>query len=160
MVNKQSQSKMKKIYQSEKGRSIVEMLAVIAIIGVITVGGSNLIGKSLNYTKANAIVSEAKTQLSAMDRRDVHHNAEKAHYVLKGFAGADGKVYIYDMYPVELDTKTNNNLILKISGISGGVCQLLKHRTDTIMMINDKTQENATCQEENNVVQFKLILSK
>ena len=156
-MNNQAQDNKKICSHSEKGRSLVEMLAVIVIIGVITVGGAELIGYALNYTKANAIVSEAKTQLSALDRRDIRQGTNKAEYVLKGFAGADGKVYIYNVYPVELDRQPANDIVLKILGVSQDVCKILKYRTDSAMMINGKPQESATCKEEDNIVQFKLI---
>lgn len=43
---------------NENGRSMIEMLGVLAIIGVMTVGGLNIIGRSRNSQQIGQLVSE------------------------------------------------------------------------------------------------------
>ena len=42
----------------EKGRSMIEMLGVLSIIGVLTVGGLNIIGRSRNMHDIGQLISE------------------------------------------------------------------------------------------------------
>lgn len=43
---------------NEKGRSMIEMLGVLAVIGVLTVGGLNVIGKARTMHEIGQLVSE------------------------------------------------------------------------------------------------------
>ena len=49
---------MRNITQNERGRSMIEMLGVLAIIGVLTVGGFALISKMSNAHRANVVIDE------------------------------------------------------------------------------------------------------
>ena len=49
---------MKICMQNEQGRSMIEMLGVLAIIGVLTVGGFSLISKVSTTQKANTLIDE------------------------------------------------------------------------------------------------------
>ena len=43
---------------TEKGRSMLEMLGVLAIIGVLTVGGYNLVMKANTHRQVNVVLDE------------------------------------------------------------------------------------------------------
>ncbi|MBP5352939.1 MAG: hypothetical protein J6Y91_04155 [Alphaproteobacteria bacterium] len=52
---------------NEKGRSMIEMLGVLAVIGVLSVGGYDLVSKANNNRKATAVIDEIGT-LAAKSR--------------------------------------------------------------------------------------------
>lgn len=52
---------MKKNYIEQSGRSMIEMLGVLAVIGVLTVGGFSLVSKVSTAHKANVTIDEIGT---------------------------------------------------------------------------------------------------
>ncbi len=52
---------MKKNYKEQSGRSMIEMLGVLAVIGVLTVGGFSLVSKVSTAHKANVTIDEIGT---------------------------------------------------------------------------------------------------
>jgi len=137
----------------ESGRSMTEMLGVVVLLFVITLGCIWGFVYALNYTKANAIVSGAQTRLMAVDRRNLHRDLKKTKQVIRSFSDI-----IYDIYPTEVEERVGHNPVLKVSGISKEVCQLLKRRTEAPMTINDEVQEAANCLDEGNIARFDLTI--
>ena len=52
---------MKNLYTAQSGRSMIEMLGVLAVIGVLTVGGFGLVSKVSNSHKSNVTIDEIGT---------------------------------------------------------------------------------------------------
>ncbi|MBR6356309.1 MAG: hypothetical protein IKR92_05595 [Alphaproteobacteria bacterium] len=52
---------MKKINTNQSGRSMIEMLGVLAVIGVLTVGGFSLVSKVTTAHKSNVTIDEIGT---------------------------------------------------------------------------------------------------
>ena len=142
----------------EVGRSMLEMLMVLVVVAVIMLSGVWAVIYALNYIKANAIISGAQTRILAVDRRDIQRDIDKMDQVLKSFGKNAGGDFIYGIYPTELEKRVGKNPVLKVSGISNGVCNLLKRRLEVPMTLNDKSQKEATClYEDKNIARFDVI---
>lgn len=95
---------MKMQNKSEQGRSMIEMLGVLAIIGVLTAGGFSLVTKVSNTHKVNVAISEL-TDL-----------ARKARVIARDYSGAVGDMTSYlqkrKAYPDDMEyNKTQTKFI-------------------------------------------------
>lgn len=98
---------MKKIYTAQSGRSMIEMLGVLAVIGVLTVGGFSLVSKVTTAHKSNVTIDEIGTL--ANKTRMVFHE-----FVLDSKASTsalDFNQYICNAnaYPSSLDYDKDSN---------------------------------------------------
>lgn len=89
---------MKMQSKNEQGRSMIEMLGVLAIIGVLTAGGFSLVTKVSNTHKVNVAISEL-TDL-----------ARKARVIARDYSGSVGDMtsYLYarNAYPEDMEYDT------------------------------------------------------
>lgn len=81
---------------SENGRSMLEMMGVLAIIGVLSVGGLNMITKMSNSRKVNAVMDEIGGLITKA--RGLAHEYDPSD-------DGDFAEYLYDSkaYPQELE---------------------------------------------------------
>ena len=115
----------------ESGRSMVEMMGVLAIMGVITAGAILLINVGLNSSKRSTVVDEVTMLVTGI--RD-------------NFSGYDdfssiGNVNVFTMtgvsqqnpyggtYGVAVDPSNPRQFIVSINGLSQSECETLKVRT-------------------------------
>jgi len=131
----------------ESGRSMIEMLGVLAIMGMLTVGAYELIKLAFNNPKQMkaqeeifAIVNEVRTQHSQYD----------------DFSGMDGNVLLEIMgkkqnpyggtYEVVVDPSNARQFVLTINGLTKNDCQALATRawTDSVgYQLSDKKESGA-----------------
>ena len=144
--------------RDESGRTMTEMLAIIGIIGVLSVGGMTLGGYVIGGIKANRVVSGLQERiLLAQKRRIIGQSLS--------FRERRIEESIMGLYPVEYDRSATDDTIpiyygkkITVSEIPQQVCEGLKKDASLqatldevggIISFNDGG-EDGTCQEENN----------
>ena len=152
--------------QAQEGRSMVEMLGVLAVIGVISIGGIAGYRMAMNRYQANQIANEINLM-----RTDAKMKVARGVELLLGepYDGEDGHLNFNANYGVTVkfeeigtDTpgETETGYSFTLSNIPEGVCKplvtLLDNMDDTAALeINGKdyeTTENPCDNEENEVV--------
>ena len=133
--------------QAQQGRSMVEMLGVLAIIGVLSIGGIAGYRMAMNRHQANQIANEIN--LMRTDAKvKVAQGAEK---LMLGEPYDSGHLNFGTNYEVDFDFidiksedegVTEAGYYIKISGVSAGVCKplvtLLNGMNETVALkVND-----------------------
>lgn len=129
-------------YTNESGRSMVEMLGVLAIIGVLSVGGIAGYSKAMNKFKINKttdqvsmLVANIRTLFSAqgdydgLDNKaakqfgivpnDMYTSTDSSNHIHNAFGG---KVVIKPAVLNELDTEASRAFIIEYNGLSQEAC--------------------------------------
>lgn len=103
---------MKKvIFKNEVGRSMVEMLGVLAVIGILSIGGISGYTTSMNKHKANTIVN------SFMQRAvDVSAQIQSGNKNPNLFAFSDNEIY-GATFSTEVKMLESNQFSISISGV-------------------------------------------
>ena len=70
------------MFTNEKGRSMIEMLGVLAIIGVLTVGGLNVIGRSRTMHEIGQLISEVSRVAMTSKKMACEYDTEYGSYTL------------------------------------------------------------------------------
>ena len=129
----------------ESGRSMVEMLGVLAVIGVLSVGGIAGYTYAMNKYYANELLagaSERAVLVTAQLASGREPNLrEFAHYPNVGGTFGDAE-----------ELEDGNGFIILVSGVKGAVCEnLIKatEGTDISIANNDESLSEATCDAEN-----------
>jgi len=149
----------KRIKAPESGRSMVEMLGVLAVIGVLTIGGVSGFRYALDSIHANTIVSEVQLRMLALSRAGASMNRETSEKTLKRFWKTSAGDYILDnKFQIALTQPDGEGPVLDISNLSAGICNRLKSKSDVPMTINHVAVADATCSGDNNSVQFTSAL--
>ena len=116
--------RMKKVNQNESGRSMVEMLGVLAVVGLLSVMAFAAFRIALNKAKANSIVHDArKAWVEAVAWQNIE---TPTGWKVSNYASESGKTF-YAMR----DIKDNNyvkveGVVIKRSAYSGPVNSSLK----------------------------------
>ncbi len=150
--------------QAQQGRSMVEMLGVLAVIGVISIGGIAGYRMAMNRYQANQIANEINLMRTDAKMK-VAQGAEK---LMLGEPYDSGHLNFGSNYAVAFDFAdiesedegvTEAGYYIKISGISADVCKplvtLLNGMNETVALkVNDKeyNADSSTdfCTEESN----------
>lgn len=113
----------------ESGRSMIEMLGVLAIMGVITVGAYELIKLAFNNQKQMKAVEEIFVIVNEV--RTLHSQYDD-------FSGMNGDVILSMMekkqnpyggtYELSVDPSDSRQFILTVNGLSKSECQSLVTR--------------------------------
>ena len=151
--------------QAQQGRSMVEMLGVLAIIGVLSIGGISGYRMAMDRYQANQIANEINLMRTEAKMK-VAQGAEELllgspyddEKHLKFNASYGVKVESKDIFDEETNT-TETGYSFTLSNIPGGVCKplatLLDGMDDTAALeINGKDYETAEtpCDNEENEV--------
>ena len=104
--------------RSQKGRSMVEMLGVLAIVGTLSVGGVYGYGVAMKKHKANELLHRASMLASTVSAQIMTGKNPTA---LDSFANSDLGTFSLETY-----TDGDNTFKLKISDIDGNVCEQMK----------------------------------
>ena len=127
-------NKINKNYKrSQKGRSMVEMLGVLAIIGVLSVGGLYGYGVAMKKHKANQLLHEASM-----------HAATVSAQIMSG-KDPTGLTNFGTGNTITLDIDSiagNTTFKLKMTGIGKDVCEQMKNSKGG--MVRDVTCDDAT----------------
>ena len=144
---------------SESGRSMVEVLAVVAIIGVLSVGGMALSEHIIDRIKANRIVSGLQERIVlAMKRRTIGKSTT--------FRDRQIQESILGLYPVSYEKGFSDNTIpiyfgkkITVSGLSQEVCEALKedeilldtlNEINGVVSFNDGGEDGSCIEGDNN----------
>ena len=115
----------------EKGRSMVEMLGVLAIIGVLSVGAMNGYSKAIFKYKLNKQAEQMNTVINAV--------AKYAHSFSTDFRNQNLTSYFIKLgeIPVEMVRENNTDYIYDIFGNKWYVFYLYNNNSDTMNLATD-----------------------
>ena len=103
--------------KNESGRSMIEMLGVLAIMGVLSVGGVTGYTVAMKNHEANQAVNQARQlAMMAASKRALDPNA----YLSPSETGTQGK-YVFTM-----DSEDKGKIKLKVSGLDPDVAKRVK----------------------------------
>ncbi|MBR6411668.1 MAG: hypothetical protein IKS41_00715 [Alphaproteobacteria bacterium] len=88
--------------KQESGRSVVEMLGVIIIAGVLTIGGIGTYRYAVDSSHANTILSEARMRMVALSRHGAAKDEATSLKTLKGFWKTPEGDIILNKYQITL----------------------------------------------------------
>jgi len=137
---------------SESGRSMTEMLGVLAIVAVLTVGGLAGYSYAMSRYYANSIVDGANKRAVVALEQDAKGNAEEDTWL------SEFPAKIIDRFDASLEFTTDEPLgldeaiTIRVSNIPKRVCQRLQdqeYRPDVTALINDLLPEVAVCKDDN-----------
>ncbi len=149
--------------QTQQGRSMVEMLGVLAIIGVISIGGIAGYRMAMNRYQANQIANEINLM-----RTDAKMKvAQGAENLMLGEPYDSGHLNFGSNYGVEFNFAVfseagepeESGYYIKVAGVPAGVCKplvtLLEGMDDAIAVVVNEQENNADssvdlCTEESN----------
>ena len=114
------------IKKQESGRGMVEMLGVLAVVGVLTIGGINGFRYARDTIHANTIISEVRIRLMALSRHGASKDRAASLQTLKGFRKKSSEDKILNKYEIDLDQPNNEGPTLIINNLSSGICTQLK----------------------------------
>ncbi|MDY6408204.1 MAG: hypothetical protein SPL08_05855, partial [Pseudomonadota bacterium] len=141
--------------KQEQGRSMVEMLGVLAVTGVLTIGAMAGYTYAMNKHRSNELIDEANKRavmvLSQIDTLGVNATPNLGEFTDNAFGGGTftGAVQIWD-----------GEFGIQVNGVSQGVCkQLIQMMTDNVSIAkvaeNDTEPENDLiaddCEDTNNL---------
>ena len=106
--------------KNEQGRSMVEMLGVLAVMGVLSVGGVAMYTNAMNKYKANELLNEASKRATIV--------------ATQAMAGKTGEISLYEFGNNTVSGATfgttakieNNQIQLTLSGVTDPVCAQMK----------------------------------
>lgn len=145
--------------RQESGRSMIEMIGVLAIMAIITAGAYALISMAMNTEKRNrvgddvtAIVSGVKQLLGEYDDFSGINNS-----TIFGAISMSNKNPYGGNYELAVDTTNPRQFIVRINGLSKTVCEGLKTKAwiDSVGYNTSNHKESgasANCIEGNNNV--------
>lgn len=109
----------------ESGRSMIEMLGVLAIMGVITVGAIEMIRLAMNTQKRNTVVEEVLQIVTQV--RNIHgeyddfSNINNA-TIFNAIGMSDNNPY-GGKYEVAVDSSNSRQFVVSITGLSKNECE-------------------------------------
>ena len=131
--------------QNEEGRSMVEMLGVLAVVGLLSVIAVAAFRIALNKAKANAIIHDGRmVWAEALAWQTVPTRND---WIDSQAANESGK-----SFAVWRDIKDNN--YIKVEGVEEEVCeQMLPHQHEgSLLFLTTSFEDLTTCPEGENVI--------
>lgn len=119
---------LKKNFKQEQGRSMVEMLGVLAVIGVLSVAGIAGYSIAMDKYRANELLSEASKRAVVVAAQ----LAQKNSATLSEFNGEKvvGGTFVDN---VNIEPDANGQFTLTINGVSEAVCNQMKNSLGPIV---------------------------
>ena len=109
----------------ESGRSMIEMLGVLAIMGVITVGAIGMISTAMRTQKRNAVNEEVLQIVTGvrqlLGEYDDFSNINNA--TIFGAIGMSNKNTYGGTYELAVDPSNSRQFIVSVTGLSNGDCE-------------------------------------
>lgn len=133
----------------ESGRSMIEMLGVLAIMGVITVGAIGMISTAMRTQKRNT-VNEEVLQIVTGVRQLLGEYDDFSHInnaTIFGAIGMSAKNTYGGTYELAVDPSNPRQFIVSINGLSQGDCEyfVTKAWSDSVgYLSSDGKQGGAT----------------
>ena len=115
----------------ESGRSMVEMMGVLAIMGVITAGAALLINVGLNSSKRSTVVDQVTILVTGIRDNFRGHDDFSSIGNVNVFTitGVSQQNPYGGTYGVAVDPSNPRQFIVSINGLSQSECETLKVRT-------------------------------
>ena len=143
------------ILKSQRGRSMVEMLGVLAIIGVLSVGGIAGFKTAINKHRASELLSGASQRLVvALGQLIANQNVSLAEFDKDNVRS--GGVFMADV-----NTNYNGEIGIKINDVNKRVCQEIVRSVSTKTLLRGVSFTGkyanisaSDCQEINNLTLF------
>ncbi|MGN0919215.1 MAG: Tfp pilus assembly protein FimT/FimU, partial [Alphaproteobacteria bacterium] len=125
---------------TQSGRSMVEMLGVLAIIGVLSVAGIVGFKNAMDKNLANTIINEA-----VINHIQLYASLNKSNTNWQDVQNT--------LYPMQSKYDKNENDYIRIKDIPEKLCQqLLNMKTNEILFYTAENEKMTTCSENNNMV--------
>jgi len=148
----------------ESGRSMIEMLGVLAIMGVITVGAIGMISTAMRTQKRNTVNEEVLQIVTGvrqlLGEYDDFSNINNA--TIFGAIGMSSKNTYGGTYELAVDPSNTRQFIVTINGLSKSDCEyfLTKAWSDSVgYLTSDGKLGGATgnCQSETGRNSIKIV---
>ena len=145
--------------KQESGRSMIEMLGVLAIMGLITVGAIGMISTAMRTQKRNVVNDEVIEMVTGvrqlLGEYDDFSNIDNS--TIFGAIAVSNKNPYGGTYELAVDASNARRFIVSINGLSKSDCESLKIKawTDSIGYEESNHKESgakATCVDSNNNV--------
>ena len=136
---------MKRIQTNEQGRSMVEMLGVLAVVGLLSVMAFAGFRIALNKAKANSIIHDArKTWVEALAWQDGQASTE---WQESRYASESDKTFY-----AKRDVKENN--YVKVEGVEEEVCQQILglQKDGELIVLTETLRPFTECQETSDLI--------
>ncbi len=127
---------------SESGRSMVEMLGVLAIMGVLSVGGVAGYRYAMDKLNANTIVDEVrKRAVTASQQRLLGRNID-----LREYGSPDMISGAYQIYPLDRYNNSASFFGIDVTSIPQGICDhILKNKPAQCIEVLVNDTQTDTC---------------
>ena len=148
--------------RQESGRSMIEMLGVLTITGVLTVGAVGMISTAMRTQKRNAVNDEV-IQMTTQVRTLLGEYDDFSHInnsTIFGAIGMTNKNPYGGTYELAVDPSNSRQFIVSITGLNKSDCEyfVAKAWSDSVGRINSNNQEGGAtgdCRNAtNNTVQI------
>ena len=118
------------MFVNENGRSMIEMLGVLAVIGVLTVGGLNIIGRSRQMHEVGQLISEVSRVAMTSKKMACEYDTGYGSYTMmiyKSEAYSDALEYENGKFigPMDAEIKIDGdmkNFIVSVANLSEDAC--------------------------------------
>lgn len=124
---------MGKTYKNEFGRSMVEMLGVLAITGILSVAGISFFSRAIDKNHANTIINEAQKRavVIASQINMLGITPSIAEFTNNNFGYAKFDTIIYGENGItswtNKGTSPDNKFILSITNVNRAICNQIKN---------------------------------
>ena len=135
--------------KTSAGRSMLEMLGVLAIIGMLSVGAVMGFRQAMNRHKANLVLNDVSL---AFEELATHENIGAiSRYQVTAFTPESG-------HALYAKRDADNNDSIEIQGVAKGVCEVLIQydKNELYAQINDTTGAQLTACNDNQTMVFSL----
>jgi type II secretory pathway pseudopilin PulG len=148
----------------QSGRSMIEMLGVLAIMGIITVGAITMISAAMRSQKRTAVNDEVAQLVTGvrqlLGEYDDFSNINNA--TIFGAIGMSSKNPYGGDYTLNVDAANARQFEVAISGLSKSDCEffVMKAWSDSVgYQMSDGKQggANGTCTDENGMNAIRII---
>ena len=141
----------------ESGRSMVEMLGVLAIIGVLSVMGIAGYKAAMTRHRANELLNEAsKRAVVVAGQITLHgHNPSLSEFNEKDFSGGSFETTVYgssgDAEWTNIGATPDKQFTLSITGVEGAICEQMQGIAADNAIIKDFTPNSCDSDNPNTV---------
>ena len=132
----------------QSGRSLVEMLGVLAIIGVLSVGAIGGYNYAMNRYRANEILKgvSARAMTASMEKSQTHTLT---------LAGHEDNINGYVVGTEAAPGEDNGRFAIKVAGVPEEICGLLlENKPEQTLFVYGGDGTAATCSDGENTVAF------
>ena len=152
MKSKHINSIIKESIYSESGRSLTEMLGVLAIMGILTIGGIAGFNYAMNKHRANTLLNEASKRAvvvtGQINMLGYTPSLQEFTNNQWGYGAFENTVYGAD--GTAGWTKADKQFTLSVTGVSEGVCAQMQRAVAKPI----QSFQPETCAAENNTVKL------